>query len=97
MFPDIIVKTAVIIDNCLKMDFSYGCGCGPIYVKLFVDTSLDLVNEPAIHLYLQFVDLDTCKAGCDRSVYFDLSTILGRRKKPLIIQVGNINLTVPGK
>lgn len=91
---DMKLEGAEIINGCLKIDLTYGCGCGPIYLKLFVDTTIDLINEPAIHLFPQFADLDFCKALCQCSVYFDLSSIIDRRKKPLIIQIGKFNLTM---
>lgn len=84
---DFSIENIEIIDNNLNLDISYGGGCGPVHLKLYVDNSYDLINEPIIRLYPEFLDSDFCKAIKYRKVCFDLNLLLKGRTKQLLLQI----------
>lgn len=84
-----------IIDNQLILYIDYGGGCGNVYLKLYVDDSYDLLNEPIIRLFPEFIDNDFCKAIKWRKVCFDIEVLLKNRTRPLLLQVGNHDKIIP--
>ena len=91
------IRTAEIVDNHLVLDISYGGGCGPVYLKMYVDNSFDLTNGPIIQLFPEFLDNDFCQAIRYRKVCFDLDALLKGRKNALLLKIGKYDLTVPVK
>jgi hypothetical protein len=91
------IPKAEIKDNRLVLDIRYGGGCGQVYLKLYVDNSYDLTNEPIIQLFPEFGDNDMCKAIVHRTVCFDLDTLLKGRKRALLLKIGKFDLTIPTK
>lgn len=94
---DFQIRKAEIVDNHLVLNISYGGGCGPVYLKLYVDNSFDLTKESIIQLFPEFIDNDICKAIRYRQVCFDLDILLKERKNPLLLKIGTYNLTIPAK
>jgi hypothetical protein len=94
-FPnyELNIKKAEIIDSSLNLTLVYGGGCGSAFLKLFVDSLIDLTNESIIRLYPEFSDYDLCKASLHKDVCFDLRILLDRRKKPLLIKFGKYDIT----
>lgn len=86
-----------IIDNQLFLYISYGGGCGNVYLKLYVDDSYDLLNEPIIRLFPEFIDRDFCKAIRWRKVCFDIEFLLKNRTRPLLLQIGKHTQIIPIK
>ncbi len=94
---DFEIQKAEIINNNLQLDIYYGGGCGNVYLKLYVDNSIDLTNELKIQLFPEFQDNDMCKAIKYRRVCFDLDTLLKGRKNQLLLKIGKYDLTIPAK
>ena len=88
------IQKTEIIDNHLTLNISYGGGCGKVFLKLFMDTTLDLINESVIQLFPQFIDNDMCKALIHRKVCFDLDFILKGKKKPFLLKIGEIEISI---
>jgi hypothetical protein len=85
---DFYIQKIEIENTNINLYISYGGGCGPVHLKLYVDNSYSLKNESIIRLYPEFLDRDNCKAIVSHKVCFDLSLLLEGRTKNLLIQIG---------
>lgn len=94
---DFQILKAEITDNHLVLNISYGGGCGPVYLKLYVNNSFDLKNESMIQLFPEFRDNDMCKAIRYRKVCFDLDELLKGRTNSLLLKIGKYDLSIPAK
>jgi hypothetical protein len=88
------ISNIEMINHTLRMDFSYSGGCGPAYLRMFIDTAIDLNNEPVIHLHPQFTDKDPCREVQEKTVYFDMAPVMRIKKKPYSFRVGKLEKLV---
>lgn len=88
------IKSAEFSDNCLSIDFSYGGGCGQVYLRMFVDTSVDFINQSVIHLFPQFIDNDQCESMRYGNAYFNLDLLMKKQKKPFGLIIGGYDKTI---
>ena len=89
------ILNAQIINKHLNLEFTYGGGCGPVYLRLYVNESINIYNDPVIELFPEFIDKDPCKALRFGTSNFDINGLIAKRKKPLIIKVWEYKLNVP--
>ncbi|MBV6483701.1 MAG: hypothetical protein KFKLKKLM_00153 [Flavobacteriales bacterium] len=85
---DFEISKIEIINNKLILYVDYGGGCGNVHLKLYIDDSYDLLNEPIINLFPEFIDHDSCKAIRYRKICFDVEFLLKNRTRPLLLQIG---------
>ena len=80
--------------ECLKIDYSYGGGCGTTFLDIYLDAVIDFKNETLIYLYPHFKDEDTCKALKYSSSTYSLEILLKDRVKPLAVMVSGFDKTI---
>lgn len=91
---DFSIRNVSYNGECLKIDYSYGGGCGTTFLDIYVDEITDFKNETMIHLYPNFKDEDTCLALRYDSSTYNLEMLLKDRVKPLAVQVGDFDKIV---
>lgn len=91
---DFEIRNVSYNGECLKIDYSYGGGCGTSFLDIYVDEISDFKNETMIHLYPHFKDEDTCKALKYDSSTYNLDLLLKDRVKPLAVKVGDFDKIV---
>lgn len=88
---DFKIRNVSYTGECLKIDYSYGGGCGTSFLDIYVDEITDFKNETLIYLYPHFKDEDTCKALKYSSSTYNLEMLLKDRVKPLAVMVGGFD------
>ncbi len=88
---DFKIRNVSYNGECLKIDYTYGGGCGTSFLDIYVDEISDFKNETMIHLYPHFKDEDTCKALKYASSTYNLDMLLKDRVKPLAVKVGDFD------
>lgn len=88
---------ARIINDFLSISFYYGGGCGPVYLRLYFNESINFSNDPVIELFPEFIDKDSCRAIKFGYANFDINKLTENRIKPLKIKIGQYELNVPLK
>ena len=91
------IKSAEFSDNCLSINFSYGGGCGQVYLRMLFDTSFGFINLPVIHLFPQFIDNDPCEAMRYGNANFDLDVLMKKQKRPFVLKIGEYDKTITVK
>lgn len=77
MSDEVFIKTAVIKDDCLTINFSYGGGCEPHEFELR-ELPIFCGTPPAPPVTLQFMhnaNGDACEALLSRTLSYDLSSL----------------------
>lgn len=88
---DFKIRNVSYNSECLKIDYTYGGGCGTSFLDIYVDEITDFKNETMIHLYPQFKDEDTCKALKYANSTYSMEMLLKDRVKPLAVKVGDFD------
>lgn len=88
---DFKIRNVSYTGECLKIDYTYGGGCGTSFLDIYVDAITDFKNETMIQLYPHFKDEDLCKALKYATSTYNMEQLLKDRVKPLAVKVGDFD------
>lgn len=90
---DLAIREAGIREGYLKLNFTYGGGCGTSHFKLLTDTS-GIQALSRLDLYIDFKDEDMCEAMFYKKACFDLNPLREKIKKPVTIKIATYEDTL---
>lgn len=74
--PDLIIESALIEQNQLKLTIRYGGGCGTINNELLTCGYFLESNPVQLDIFLSHEDNDPCEALLKKEINFDLSPLI---------------------
>ena len=84
------IESMSVEGNCLKLEISYGGGCGETELQLFYHDIDDSAIPAKVYLASKFIDNDPCRAMVRDTLHFDLSAFEG------VARSGGITLFMKG-